>query len=63
MLSAEGKSKIYRPDRLISTKNGFIIIDFKTGDIQEKHQKQIDEYRAVLEILGHQVAETAIIYV
>ena len=63
MLSAEGKSKIYRPDRLISTKNGFIIIDFKTGDVQEKHQKQIDEYRAVLEILGHQVDETAIIYV
>lgn len=62
MISANGKSKIYRPDRLIDTGNGFIILDFKTGEEQEEHQKQIDEYRWVLEKLGKKVVETRIVY-
>lgn len=63
MLSADGESSIYRPDRLIDTGSGFIIIDFKTGDVKEKHQVQVDEYQSVLEKLGFTVVETVIIYV
>lgn len=63
MISDNGASKIYRPDRLIDTGKGFIIIDFKTGDEQEKHQIQVDEYQTVLEKLGKKVLKTELIYV
>ncbi|MBP3839504.1 MAG: DNA helicase UvrD, partial [Chryseobacterium sp.] len=63
MISENGESKIYRPDRMINTGTGYIIIDFKTGDEREKHQEQIAEYRSVLEKLGKKVLRTEIIYV
>ena len=62
MITENGDSKMYRPDRMIDTGNGFIILDFKTGDFKEKHQLQIEEYQAVLEKLGKKVIETKIIY-
>ena len=63
MISENGTSSIYRPDRLIETEDGIIIIDFKTGDEQEKHQHQLDEYQSVLEKLGKKVIESQIVYV
>ena len=61
MISENGESKIYRPDRLIDTGNGYIIIDFKTGAEQEKHLVQINEYKSILEKLGKKVLETQLI--
>ena len=63
MISENGNSSIYRPDRLIETEDGIIIIDFKTGDELEKHQLQLDEYQLVLEKLGKKVIESQIVYV
>ena len=63
MISENGESKIYRPDRLIDTGNGYVIIDFKTGAEQEKHLVQINEYKSILEKLGKKVLETQLIYV
>ncbi|HCN11825.1 MAG TPA: DNA helicase UvrD [Chryseobacterium sp.] len=63
MISENGDSKIYRPDRMIETENGTIIIDFKTGEEKEKHQQQLNEYKSVLEKLGKTVVETKIVYV
>ena len=63
MISENGTSTIYRPDRLIETENGLIIIDFKTGDQLEKHQLQLNEYQLVLEKLGKTVIESKIVYV
>lgn len=63
MISENGVSKIYRPDRMIKTDNGYFIIDFKTGEKKEKHQNQIEEYKFVLEKLGKKVSGTEIIYV
>lgn len=63
MISDNGDSKIYRPDRLIDTGKGYVIIDFKTGDQLDKHQIQIDEYQTVLEKLGKKVLKTELIYV
>lgn len=62
MISENGISTIYRPDRLIDTENGFIILDFKTGEVKESHQKQLNDYKKVLEKLGRNVAESALIY-
>ena len=63
MISENGTSSIYRPDRLIETEDGIIIIDFKTGDELEKHQLQLHEYQSVLEKLGKKVIESQIVYV
>lgn len=62
MISENGESKIYRPDRLIATEKGFIILDFKTGKEEEKHQLQLEQYRNALEKLGKKVVETVVVY-
>ncbi|MDO4225563.1 MAG: 3'-5' exonuclease [Bergeyella zoohelcum] len=63
MISENGISKIYRPDRLIETADGIIIIDFKTGAEREKYETQIATYQHALEQLGKKVAKTEIIYI
>ena len=64
MLSLEdGNSKTYRPDRLIKTVNGFIIVDFKTGIEKEKDQKQVELYQEKLEKFGKKVLKTDVIYI
>ena len=57
------QSKTYRPDRLIETKDGFIIIDFKTGEEKEKDQKQVETYKNKLEQFGKKVVKTDVIYI
>ena len=63
MISENFETKVLRPDRLIATENGFIIIDFKTGAPKEADQLQVDNYKIVLEKLGKKVSETLVIYV
>jgi ATP-dependent exoDNAse (exonuclease V) beta subunit len=63
MISENGSSKIYRPDRMMDTGNGYIILDFKTGEEKEKHQLQLNEYQSVLEKLGKKVLQTEIVYI
>lgn len=64
MLSLEdGISKTYRPDRLIKTKDGFIIVDFKTGHEKDKDQKQVALYQEKLEKFGDKVLKTDVIYI
>ena len=62
MISENGESKIYRPDRLIETENGYIILDFKTGKEEEKHELQLQKYQMALEKLGKKVLETMVVY-
>lgn len=57
------QSKTYRPDRLIETENGFIIVDFKTGEEKEKDQKQVETYKNKLEQFGKKVVKTDVIYI
>ena len=64
MFSVESnQSKTYRPDRLIETEDGIIIVDFKTGEQKEKDQEQVDLYKSKLEQFGKKVVKTDIIYV
>ena len=64
MLATENEqSKTYRPDRLVETKDGFIIIDFKTGEEKEKDQKQVETYKNKLEQFGKKVIKTDVIYI
>lgn len=62
MISERGISKIYRPDRILKSDEGYIIVDFKTGMETAKNEKQIETYKSVLENLGMKVIKTQLIY-
>ncbi|MFC7346822.1 UvrD-helicase domain-containing protein [Chryseobacterium zhengzhouense] len=62
MISERGISKIYRPDRILKSDEGYIIVDFKTGMETTKNEKQIETYKSVLENLGMKVIKTQLIY-
>ncbi|GAA5093904.1 UvrD-helicase domain-containing protein [Chryseobacterium ginsengisoli] len=62
MISKNGESKIYRPDRILKSDEGYIIVDFKTGEEAEKNDQQIDNYKRILESLGRKVLKTQLIY-
>ncbi|QIY83629.1 UvrD-helicase domain-containing protein [Chryseobacterium sp. NEB161] len=59
----DGSSKTYRPDRLIETRDGYIIIDFKTGEENAKDRKQVELYKDKLEHFGKKVLKTDVIYI
>ena len=62
MISKNGESRIYRPDRILKSDEGYIIVDFKTGEEAEKNDQQIENYKRILESLGRKVLKTQLIY-
>lgn len=56
------EGKIYRPDRMVKIDDAWFIIDFKTGNPSEKHQKQIDLYQKSMENLGRKIGGAELIY-
>jgi ATP-dependent exoDNAse (exonuclease V) beta subunit len=63
MISENGESRMYRPDRMLKSDDGYIIVDFKTGEETEKNEKQIENYKRILERLGRKVLKTQLIYI
>ena len=51
-----------RPDRLIFEKDKVIIIDFKTGQPEESHHKQIKKYKKIMEDMGYSGIEGVLLY-
>ena len=64
MISLHDETLQYRPDRMVITEDGIIVIDYKTGDEKgkEQHQEQVDLYKKLIEGLGKTVLKTEIIY-
>lgn len=62
MISENGESHISRPDRILKSEEGYIIVDFKTGEPKDKDEEQVQGYRNILERLGKKVLKTQIIY-
>ncbi|WP_338065567.1 UvrD-helicase domain-containing protein [Chryseobacterium lathyri] len=62
MISERGQSHIFRPDRILKSEEGYVIVDFKTGEETEKNQQQIENYKRILESLGRKVLKTQLIY-
>lgn len=62
MISENGESHISRPDRILKSKEGYIIVDFKTGERKDKDVAQVQGYKNILERLGKKVLKTQIIY-
>ncbi len=56
------EGKTYRPDRMVKIDNAWFIIDFKTGNPSENHQKQIDLYQSAMENLGRKIGGKELIY-
>ncbi|REC78022.1 DNA helicase UvrD [Chryseobacterium elymi] len=62
MISERGQSHIFRPDRILKNEEGYVIVDFKTGEETEKNERQIENYKHILESLGRKVLKTQLIY-
>lgn len=62
MISENGESKIYRPDRILKKKDVYKIVDFKTGEESKKNDQQIENYKNILEKMGKKVEKTQLIY-
>ncbi|WP_294286303.1 exodeoxyribonuclease V subunit beta [uncultured Chryseobacterium sp.] len=62
MITENGESRVYRPDRILRNQAGYIIVDFKTGDPSSKDERQIGNYKNILEKLGRKVLKTQLIY-
>lgn len=62
MISENGESHIFRPDRILKSEEGYIIVDFKTGEQKTKDEAQVEGYKNILERLGKKVLKTQIIY-
>lgn len=55
--------EIYRPDRISYRDNQMTIIDYKTGEMLEKHVNQINSYASNLEKTGYQIKEKLLVYI
>ncbi len=62
MISENGESHIFRPDRILKGEEGYIIVDFKTGEQKARDEAQVEGYKNILERLGKKVLKTQIIY-
>ena len=48
-----GKTKEYRPDRVLTDGNEVVVIDFKFGIPNNEHQKQVLKYMSLLADMGY----------
>ncbi len=55
--------QIYIPDRVLLKGNQAIVIDYKTGQPEAKHKKQVNRYASILEGMGYRVVEKYLLYV
>ncbi len=53
---------ILRPDKILSSADQTIVIDFKTGKRSEKHEKQVLEYCRILQAVGLPGVEGHLVY-
>ena len=53
---------VKRPDKIIRTRNGTIVMDFKTGKPLKKHEQQVRNYCQVLQQMGELNVEGYLIY-
>lgn len=53
---------IFRPDRLVKMKDGWVLIDYKTGEHLQKHKNQVNEYAENLKSLGYDINKKYLLY-
>lgn len=61
LMTAEGR--VLRPDRMLELDGHLLVVDYKTGKQErEKHQKQLNEYRALLQKIQGLPVRTCLFY-
>ncbi|NUM50538.1 MAG: UvrD-helicase domain-containing protein [Flavobacteriales bacterium] len=55
-------SRLYIPDKVLQKENIVVLIDFKTGEKQEKHITQVKEYMALYKQMGYSVDKGLLVY-
>ena len=56
--------KIIIPDRLVVFKDSTaVVIDYKTGDLYEKHETQLEKYSKIIEEMGYTVTKKILVYI
>lgn len=54
--------EILRPDRVLIKDKKAVVIDFKTGKVEDKHQHQVNKYAQELSKMGYSPIEKYILY-
>ena len=62
IIQKEGKT--IKPDRMVLNKNkDVLLLDYKTGTHNPKHQLQIENYQKAIELMGYKVVKKALIFI
>ncbi len=56
-------NETYRPDRVVYFENEITVIDFKTGQYQEKHQEQLKNYMEIIQSIESKKVNGSLIYI
>jgi ATP-dependent exoDNAse (exonuclease V) beta subunit len=54
---------VYRPDRVVFIENETVIIEFKTGLPDSKHESQLHNYGDILEKMGYTAIKKLLVYI
>lgn len=55
---------LIKPDRIvINSKNQVLLLDYKTGEKHQKHQKQVEMYETAIKNMGFEVVKKALVYI
>ena len=52
----------YQPDRVVVKNNETFILDYKTGQRESKHQKQLQNYQNILLQMGYNNVKSYLLY-
>ena len=52
-----------KPDRVVLEGNRAFILDYKTGDYQEKHKNQLNNYAQIIEKMNIKVVKKVLVYI
>lgn len=55
--------EILRPDRIVFTQEGAVLIDYKTGSPDPRYKEQLYRYSEVLENMGYTVVKRILVYI
>ena len=56
-------TKNSKPDRVVLRENQAYLLDYKTGEKNNKHKAQLEEYELALQEMNYTVAKKALIYI
>jgi len=57
------RGDLYRIDRLVETKSDILeIIDYKTGEVEDDHRIQVENYKKILQLIDNKKIRAHLIY-